>query len=309
MGRKKNKRQQSGLDELFEDLFDAAEDNSDEEDNEKGNKPENAPVDSRLEIELHPAFIEPDPEQPRKEFDDDAIQELADSIKTLGLIQPLVVRPLGNGTYRLVAGERRWRAARLAKLESVPVIIRELSDSQAALVALVENLQREDLNPVEEANGYRSLMDKYDMSQTQIAEAVGKPRSTVSNSLRLLTLGDYAREAVGRGELSTGHAKLLAGLDEQKQKELTDAIIEQQLSVRELEKMIAQKQQQEQPAPKGRAAARIKKPQFLTEAELALKQTFGQPVKITQARNGRTKLTIECKSDEEFRELLKKLGE
>ncbi|MBR1750072.1 MAG: ParB/RepB/Spo0J family partition protein [Ruminococcus sp.] len=302
MGRKKNKKQPSGLDELFGDYFDEADENEFEEAVPGGEFRGRATTD----MFIHPAFIEPDPDQPRKNFDDESIAELAESIKKLGMIQPLIIRPIGDGTYRLIAGERRWRAARLAGINNVPVVIRDDDERTAAMVALVENLQREDLDPVEEAGGYQSLMDRYGLTQQQVADSVGKPRSSIANSLRLLGLCEYVKALLSEGKISAGHAKLIAAEDSSTQEKYAKLAAEEQLSVRELEKIIAADKVLAE--GKKKPKAKPKKPQFLTEAELALKQTFGQPVKIEQARNGKTKLTIECKNDEEFRELMKKLS-
>ena len=242
MGRKKTKKQQSGLDELFSDHFFGA-----------GNRMEEIPEGAENVVEmtyeeltgekdgiqvLRLSLVEPNPDQPRKDFDDETIGELADSVKRHGILQPLLVRPIPNGGYQIVAGERRWRAARLAGLTEVPVIIRELDDKQVAQFALVENLQREDLNPIDEAMGYQSLMDTYGHTQQEIAEIVGKPRSSIANALRLLSLSDSVREMLVSGELSSGHGKLLAGLDEAQQQELAQRVIGEGLSTKQLGALI-----------------------------------------------------------------------
>ena len=307
MGRKKTKKQQSGLDELFSDHFFGA-----------GNRMEEIPEGAENVVEmtyeeltgekdgiqvLRLSLVEPNPDQPRKDFDDETIGELADSVKRHGILQPLLVRPIPNGGYQIVAGERRWRAARLAGLTEVPVIIRELDDKQVAQFALVENLQREDLNPIDEAMGYQSLMDTYGHTQQEIAEIVGKPRSSIANALRLLSLSDSVREMLVSGELSSGHGKLLAGLDEAQQQELAQRVIGEGLSTKQLGALIEAAKRAKVTVKKPKP----KKPTFLVEAELALKQTFGRPVKVEQGKGGKTKLTIECKSEEEFRELMKQL--
>ncbi len=162
--------------------------------------------------ELPIAFLKPNPDQPRRQFDDDAIDELAGSIKNRGLLQPILVRPMGRDDYQIVAGERRWRAAQKAKLHDVPVIIRELTDEEAAEIALIENVQRVDLNPIEEAQAYHRLADHYGRKQDEIAKAVGKSRSHVANIMRLLNLPDAALDALGAGEISMGHARALLAL-------------------------------------------------------------------------------------------------
>ena len=301
MGRKKSKKQQSGLDDLFGDFYESLDDNTEEEDTNENDEDAAALSDGAVNIRL--SLVEPNPDQPRKEFDDTTLGELSDSIRQHGILQPLLVRPISNGGYQIVAGERRWRAARLAGLTEIPVIIRELDDKQVAQFALIENLQREDLNPIDEAMGYQSLIETYGYTQQEAADIVGKPRSSVANSLRLLSLCGTAREKLISGELSSGHGKLLAGVDDALQEELVKQVVGEGLSVKQLSTLIdAAKVQKAAMSQK-----RIKKPTFLVEAELALKQTFGQPVKVEQGKGGKTKLTIECKSEEEFRELMKRL--
>ena len=172
---------------------------------------ENA-VDARQTSELRPSQIVPNRDQPRKDFDAEALKELSDSIKEHGLIQPLLVRPLDDGSYQIVAGERRWRASRMAGLEKIPVVIKELSDDETKQLALIENLQREDLNPVEEALGYKKLMDTLGLTQEQAAAKVGKSRPAVANALRLLALDSDETEALKNGEISSGHARALLSL-------------------------------------------------------------------------------------------------
>ena len=185
--------------------------------------------------------IRRDSNQPRKVFKEDAIRELADSIRVQGLIQPVLVRKDGDG-YRLIAGERRWRAAQLAGLSEVPALVRDVSDSQAFEMALVENLQRADLNPIEEAEGYRRLMADYDFTQEQVSERVGKDRSSVANSLRLLTLPEKIKAMLADESLSMGHARALLGLGEPAQMgELAQKIVAQGLSVRETEQLVKRK--------------------------------------------------------------------
>lgn len=175
---------------------------------------ENA-IENEGAVELRLTEIEPNRNQPRREFDDEALSELTQSIEKHGLIQPIVVRPTAAGTYQIVAGERRWRACRMAGLESVPVIIRELSDLEYMEVALIENLQREDLNAVEEAQGYRALIDGYGLTQEQVAESVGKSRTAVTNSLRLLNLDEQSLLALKSGEITAGHARALLSVSEE----------------------------------------------------------------------------------------------
>lgn len=192
--------------------------------------------------------IETNPEQPRKNFDPEQLKMLSESIKTHGVIQPIIVSPKDNGFYEIIAGERRWRAAKMAGLKTIPAIIRDYDEEQTMEVALVENLQREDLNPIEEAKGYRDLALKFGLTQEQISEKIGKSRSYVTNTMRLLSLSDGIQKKVISGELSSGHARtLLAVLDEEKREELAMRAIEEQLSVRELERLVSQKKKRETP--------------------------------------------------------------
>ena len=185
--------------------------------------------------------IEPNKQQPRREFNQESLNELADSIAEHGIIQPIVVRPMSNGTYQIVAGERRWRASRIAGLTEVPVVIKEIDDLATMELALIENLQREDLNPVEEAEGYRVLMNHYGMTQEQVAKRVGKSRPVVANAVRLLSLPDTAILYIKEGKLSTGHAKILAGLDDkQTAEDLALKIVDKGLTVRQAEQMVRQ---------------------------------------------------------------------
>lgn len=189
-------------------------------------------------VTLRLSQIEPNRNQPRKVFDEEALQTLADSIEKHGLIQPLLVEPLGNDRYRIIAGERRWRACRKAGLESVPVVVRTVTEQQNMEIALIENLQREDLNPIEEAKGYKSLAELYHMTQEQIAESVGKSRPAVANAMRLLALPEQIIDFVASGELSVGHAKALAGLEKEQMLALANRVISEELTVRQTEGLV-----------------------------------------------------------------------
>ena len=183
--------------------------------------------------------IEPRADQPRSVFDDEALQELSESIATHGILQPITVRPLDSGYYQIIAGERRWRAARLAGLREVPVRILDADDRQAQELALVENLQREDLNPLEEARGYRLLMDEYGLTQEAVSQSVGKSRPAVANALRLLTLGDEICAMLENGSLSAGHARALLALDDKTlQLQAAEQIVQKGLSVRQTEALV-----------------------------------------------------------------------
>ncbi|MCH5201127.1 MAG: ParB/RepB/Spo0J family partition protein [Oscillospiraceae bacterium] len=244
--------------------------------------------------------IEPNREQPRRDFDPEQLNLLAQSITKHGVIQPLTVREY-KGAYQIVAGERRWRAAKIAGLSEVPVRIMELSDSETAQIALIENLQREDLNPIEEANGYKQLAEKYGFKQEEIAASVGKARSSIANSIRLLELPEEVQELARQGKLSSGHCKVLLSVgDDVKKLELAHKAAGGQISVRQLEKLAAVDE-------KPKRAAQRTVPAFFTEAEISLKNLTGHPVKITPKKNKIT-LEISCKNEEELKELLKIIG-
>lgn len=193
--------------------------------------------------------IEPNRNQPRKIFDTSALADLADSIRQYGVLQPLVVRPMPDGSYQLVAGERRWRAARMAGLSQVPVVVKELSDGETMELALIENLQREDLNAIEEASGYKELMEMFGLTQEQVSARVGRSRPAITNSLRLLSLPEGVRSLVETGELSAGHARSLLALEEPKLiEETAREVIKKGLSVRQIEQL-AKKHKTEKKAP------------------------------------------------------------
>lgn len=193
--------------------------------------------DSISEIRI--SLLEPNPDQPRKTFDEEQLKVLSESIKKHGMIQPIIVKSENNGFYRIIAGERRWRAAKLCGLTTVPVIVRNYEEQNAAEVALIENLQREDLNPIEEAEGYNYLIEKFGLTQEQVGEKVGKSRSAIANAIRLLSLSDNLIDMVRRGIISSGHARGLLSIDsETGRQEMAQKIIEDKMSVRELEKAV-----------------------------------------------------------------------
>lgn len=230
--------------------------------------------------------IIPNKEQPRKTFDETALEELADSIRQHGVLQPLLVRPLTSGGYQLVAGERRWRASRLAELKEVPVIIKELSDTEAMEIAIIENLQREDLNPIEEAEGLQALIDKCGYTQEQVATSVGKSRPAITNALRLLKLPEEVREMAKEGTISAGHARALLSFDNQPMMiECANQIVSKKLTVRDVEKMA------KRPATKSTEQKTAKRrDSFYDEVELSLTEALGTKVRVY---NGRNKGTLE----------------
>ncbi len=205
--------------------------------------------------ELPVDLLERGPYQPRRHFDEQALGELADSIRAQGVVQPLVVRPDGSGRYQIIAGERRWRAAQLAEIERVPAIVREMPDEAAVAVALIENLQREDLNPLEAATALRRLIHDFGLSHQATAEAVGRSRTSVTNLLRLLELNEDVQRLVGEGELEAGHAKALAGLDGRAQSEAAARVAREQLSVRQTEQLVRRLQQAQAQEEGGEACA------------------------------------------------------
>lgn len=230
--------------------------------------------------------IIPNKDQPRKTFDQGALEELADSIRVHGVLQPLLVRPMPTGGYQLVAGERRWRASRLAELKEVPVIIKELSDTEAMEIAIIENLQREDLNPIEEAEGLQALIDKCGFTQEEVATSVGKSRPAITNALRLLRLPENVREMTKNGDISAGHARALLAFDSPALiQEVADQIVSRKLTVRDVEKL-AKRPMAEKATP--RQARR--RDSIYDEVELALTEALGRKVKVY---NGRSKGTLE----------------
>lgn len=244
--------------------------------------------------------IEPDPAQPRREFDAEALESLADSIRQHGIIQPLLVRPLSDGSYMIVAGERRWRAAKLAKLTEVPAQVKALTESEAAELTLIENLQREDLNAIEEADGIKKLIGEYGLTQEQAAQTLGRSRSAVTNSLRLLTLPDEVVKMVRDGRLSAGHARALLGLpDEKSIIHLASQVIEKQLSVRETEKAV---RAMVRPARRPKEPAR--RDVYLSEAELSLASCLGRGVKLKEGKKGSGFIEIPYFDADDLRKLM-----
>ena len=228
--------------------------------------------------------VEPNRNQPRKIFNESGLEELAKSIEQNGIIQPILVRPMTDGSYQLIAGERRWRAARMAGLTEVPVTIREMSDEEASIFALIENHQREDLNPVEEAEGLKSLIESYGFTQEEAADKVGKSRTAVTNTLRLLKLPSPVRELLSNGKITAGHARALLGLDDEKEMlKIAETTVAQDLSVRQVEKMVKYALQGEKPKPKKRDK---KRDQYYDEVEIALTNTLGRKVKIYLSSTG-----------------------
>jgi ParB family chromosome partitioning protein len=265
---------------------------------------ENSLEDAAKTVTLRISEIQPNRDQPRKQFDQDALAELSESIAQHGVLQPLLVRPMLDGTYQLVAGERRWRASQMAGLNEVPVIIREMSDQQASELALIENLQREDLNPMEEALGYKTLMDSYGLTQEETAKVVNKSRPAIANALRLLNLPKPISEMVASGQISAGHARaLLSFSTEEAQIETAQEIINKGLSVRDIEKKAKQLNNLKKPKDK---KANIRN-SFYDEVELALTEHLGRRVKVSESSKGGV-LQIEFYSQDDLRMLANELS-
>lgn len=260
--------------------------------------------DIQVKKTLRTSEIEPNRDQPRKVFSDEAIAALADSIREYGVLQPILVRPLGTGMYQIVAGERRWRAARMLGLDEVPVNIKELSNLEAMQIAIVENLQRENLNPLEEASGYSELIEKFGMTQEKVAKLVGRSRSAVANAVRLLTLPEIVQKMVENGDLSAGHARALLAFDDE---ELLIATAQKAagggLTVRQVEK-IAQKSTEETPE---KPASDTKIDNYFKEMEISLNETLGRKVKVDYGKN-KGALILEFYDKDDLAELASKLA-
>jgi len=269
-----------GLDSLF-----------DENSTDKGNS-----------VILNINDIEPNRNQPRRDFDEEAIASLADSIAQHGLIQPIVVRPTPTGTYTIVAGERRWRACRMAGVTQVQAVIKEADDRTLMELALIENLQREDLNAVEEALGYRALMDDFNLTQEDVANKVSKSRSAVANALRLLNLNEDELDALRKGLISAGHARALLSCDDVELREKMLAAALEGASVRDLEKMSKN-------VKKATNSKKKTRPTFYNEVELSLKQEMRRKVTVKETGKGKGTLTIEFFSDDELKGFANRLSE
>ena len=288
-----------GLDALFADAVPVSDPLKEEKKQDTQVRTEEQSGDAVQYLNIHD--IMPNANQPRKTFSEEKIEELSKSIKEHGIIQPIVVRKKGK-SYEIVAGERRWRAARKAELAKVPCLIRELSDEQNMLIAIIENMQREDLNPVEEAEGLNQMIVTFGMTQEQISKSVGKSRPYIANSLRLLKLPEYIKEEMAEGRLSAAHGRTLVTVeDEDVRKALCERIIKEGLSVRETEKLVSE----EGKGKKRKPAARTKNPD-VARVEAELKEALGTRVTINQ--NGKKgKIEIEFFSRDELDRLIELL--
>jgi ParB family chromosome partitioning protein len=247
-------------------------------------------------IKLRIMDVEPNRDQPRTDFDEEALTELSRSIAEHGVLQPILVRPMPSGVYQIIAGERRWRASRLAGLTEIPAVIRELTDEQAMAAALIENLQREDLNPMEEALGYRRLMDTFDLTQEDVSARLGKSRSAVANALRLLRLPEEVQVFVREGKLSSGHARALLALENSAMMPATaKEIMEDALSVREAEDLTRRRNAErfalglDEPEKR---TERLRRASYFDEVQLSLEQTMGRRVKVSVSGNDSGTLSL-----------------
>ena len=249
------------------------------------------------------SLVDPKSDQPRKYFDKEALEELSDSIRENGLLQPILVREYGEGRYQIIAGERRFRACKLAGLTEIPAIVLDRDDKAAAQIALIENIQREDLNPLEEALAYRSLKEEYDMTQEELSERIGKSRSAIANSIRLLDLPDEILTMVAARELSAGHARTLLGVkDRDDMILLAQFAAEQDLSVRQLEEQVKKINKKKKPAPEIEEEEPFV--DYFREMELKIQRQLGRKVKIADKGSKKT-LTLFYEDNEDLDELLK----
>ncbi len=249
--------------------------------------------------------IEPNRSQPRRDFDEESLRELADSIAAHGVLQPLLVRPLAEGGYQLVAGERRWRASRMAGLFEVPVIVREMTDSEMMQIAMIENLQRENLNPVEEAMGYRMLIEEYHLTQEEISKSVGKSRPVIANALRILSLPKEILDMVSEGKISAGHARALLGFsDKAEQMRVARSINAKDLTLRDVEKLVKSFDK-----PDKREMEISHENTFFGEVEIALKEYLKRKVKVIGKGDKAGILQIEFYDEEDLAEIARLFAE
>lgn len=247
--------------------------------------------------------IEPNRDQPRRDFDDDSLNELAESIRESGVITPIIVKKADNGFYTIVAGERRWRASKKAGLKEIPAVVRTLTELETQQIALIENLQRQDLNSVEEALGYKRLMDEFSLTQEEVAKKVGKSRSSVANLLRILSLDSEVLKSLKDGEISFGHAKVILGCDKTRQREIAQRIIKEDLSVRATEEIIKEKPIKKKSSKKVNLSVEL----AFKEVEKSVSSSLGANVKIKDKGNKGT-VQIEYYSSEELERIVKILS-
>lgn len=287
----KNKRLGAGLDTMIPRKKDI------------GKKDTGIEANSLTEIDINK--IEPNASQPRKKFNEDSLQELADSIKQHGLIEPLIVQESKNGFYEIIAGERRWRASRMAGVKQVPVVIKEYSSREVVEIALIENIQREDLNPIEEANAYKRLIEEFELKQDEVAESVGKSRTAITNYLRLLKLDERVQEMLVDEKIKNGHARALISLPKEQQYDAAVKVFDENLSARETESYVKK-------LLKGDTDTKPKKQSLENQAEFAqlqeqMKQVIGSKVLINRKNNDKGKIEIEYYSKDELDRIVEML--
>jgi ParB family transcriptional regulator, chromosome partitioning protein len=248
-------------------------------------------------------MVQPGKYQPRVDMSQESLDELADSIKAQGLVQPIVVRPINGGRYEIIAGERRWRASKLAGLDSVPALVRDVSDRRAIAMALIENIQRENLNPMEEANALHRLREEFSMTHQEAAEAVGRSRAAVSNLLRLRNLNDDVKRLVENCDLEMGHARALLALEAELQSETANNIVEKGLSVRETEQLIRRLSKPDTEKPQKSAAVL----EEINNVETLIKEKLGSGFAVKHSASGKGKLVIDYSNVEELNKLVKRL--
>lgn len=287
-----------GLDAIFESYREA---NEETEKTSKVQIPDKNPNRSQAQVEeIKIMDIDPNPNQPRKSFNDDKLEELTESIKMHGVVQPIIVKQTDD-RYMIVAGERRWRAARAAGLLTIPAISMNLSDKQIAEISLIENLQREDLNPIEQAQGIKTLLDQYGLTQDEVASRLGTSRPAITNTLRLLNLSDKIRKYLIEGKLSSGHGRaLLAVMDIKQRDEIAERIIVRELSVRETEKLIKSINEKKSKNKKGSEKV---KPSYIQEIEAGLEESLGTKVQITPGKK-KGIIEIEYYSNEDLERII-----
>ena len=256
--------------------------------------------EKKAETMVKITMVEPNGGQPRKNFDEDSLMELAESIKQFGLLQPILVQDK-KGHYEIIAGERRWRAAKIAGLKEIPVIIKELTDQEVVEISLIENIQRENLNPIEEAQAYKRLLTEFNLKQDEVAERVSKSRTAVTNSMRLLKLCDEVQQMVVNEMLTTGHARaLLAIEDPEEQYRIAQKVFDEKLSVREVEKLVKKLNKPEKPKKKENESLAI----IYQNLEEKLKESLGRKVSISSRENGNGKIEIEFYGQEDLDRLM-----
>ncbi|OUR65777.1 chromosome partitioning protein ParB [Methylophaga sp. 42_25_T18] len=248
-------------------------------------------------------MIQPGKYQPRVDMSQESLEELADSIKAQGLVQPIVVRPVNGGHYEIIAGERRWRASKIAGLDTVPALVRDVSDRSAIAMALIENIQREDLNPMEEANALHRLREEFSMTHQEAAEAVGRSRAAVSNLLRLRNLNDEVKRLVENCDLEMGHARALLALEGEQQSEIANHIVEKGLSVRETEQLIRRLLKPESEKPQKSAVVL----EELDQVENLIKEKLGEGFSVKHSASGKGKLMIDYRNIDDLKKLVKRL--